>query len=359
MTLMERAQALVRGGNPRELYQLLTDCLEAGTLEALTAVQLLAEDMHGDIMFNFELKAPAAWCLVAWGPPGLQALLEMTRRTPTSKNFSFAFQLFSTLAAGERPADLWLNDALRERVDAKVQDWDGLFESAQARLNELVLDIPDDDEAASRSAMAIQFLSLTRPGAVKALFLAMSARWLSIGARTLAAYDRLLAEHPSDEPRIHAFLEAHPQLLDPMVLECWSKPDLHGAAEPDFVLRRIDGSYLVVEIETPAKALTTADNQLSAHATHAIAQALEYKAFLIERFAEAAATFPAFQPPDCLVVLGLEGRLQDGQKRILRLENGMRAGLRIISFDWLLTRAQTVAHNVVHGRIDVRKFRMI
>jgi hypothetical protein len=37
----------------------------------------------------------------------------------------------------------------------------------------------------------------------------------------------------------------------------------------------------------------------------------------------------------------------------------MRAGLRIAGFDWLLTRARTVAHNVVHGRIDVRKVRMI
>lgn len=359
MTLIERAQTFVRGGEPAELYRLLTDCVEAGTLEALAAVQLVAEDMHGDITFNFELKAPSAWCLVAWGPSGLQALLEMTRRTPTSKNFSLAFQLLSTLAAGERPAEMWLNPTLRERVDAKVQDWDSLFLAAQARLNELVLDIPDDDEAAARSAMAIQFLSLNRTGAVKALFLAMSARWLSIGARTLAAYEALLAAHPSDEPRIHEFLEIHPQLLDPMVLECWSKPDLHGAAEPDFVLRRIDGSYLIVEIETPAKALATADNQLSAQTTHAIAQALQYKAFLMERFAEAAATFPAFQPPDCLVVVGLEGGLQEPQKRILRLENDMRAGLRIAGFDWLLTRARTVAHNVVHGRIDVRKVRMV
>jgi hypothetical protein len=319
----------------------------------------MAEHMYGGITFNFELKAPAAWCLVAWGPPGLQALVEMVRRTPTSKNYSLAFQILSTLAAGERLAEMWLGEDLRQRVDAKVRDWGALFEAAQVQLNEFVLEIPADDDAASRAAAAIQFLSLNRPGAVKALFLSMCARWLSVGSATLAAYQRLLTEFPNDEPRLHGFFEGHPQLLDPMVLDIWSKPDLHGAAEPDFVLRRIDGSYLVVEIETPGKSLTTADNQLSAHTTHAISQTLQYKAFLAERFAQAAATFPNFQSPDCLVVVGLEEGLVDGQKRILRLENDMRAGLRIVGFDWLLRRAQTVAYNVVHGRIDVRRVRMI
>ena len=159
-----------------------------------------------------------------------------------------------------------------------------------------------------------------------------------------------MTDRSDDEPAFHTFLEKHPQLVDPMVLDVWSKPDLHGAAEPDFVLRRIDGSYLVVEIETPGKALTTADNQLSAHTTHAIAQTFRCRAFLMERFGQAAATFPQFQSPDCLVVVGLEQGLLKGQKRILRLENEMRAGLRIVGFDWLLTRAQTVARNVVEGR---------
>ena len=79
MTLLERAQRFVSQPAPDKLEHLLYDCVSAQTLDGLTAVQLLAEDMYGRITFNFELKCPAAWCFVAWREQGLQALLEMAR----------------------------------------------------------------------------------------------------------------------------------------------------------------------------------------------------------------------------------------------------------------------------------------
>ena len=143
-----------------------------------------------------------------------------------------------------------------------------------------------------------------------------------------------------------------------MALDVWSKPNLHGAAEPDFVIRRFDGTYLVVEIETPGKALVTNDAQLSAHTTHAITQALHYREFLVRRSTDASNTFPQFQTPDCLVVIGLERPPNTRQQQTLGLENNIRAGLRIVGFDWLVERARTLTRNLVEGHIDVRRVRM-
>ena len=80
---------------------------------------------------------------------------------------------------------------------------------------------------------------------------------------------------------------------------------MHGALQPDFIIRRADDSYLVVEIECPGKLLLTKSGQLSQEAVHAEKQALDYESFLSERIAEARAHFPNYRRADCLAVVGL------------------------------------------------------
>ena len=358
MTLIERAQEFISRPAPRELEHLLHDCISAESIEGLIAVQLLAEGMYDGMTYNFEIKCPAAWCLVAWQERGLEAIVEMSLRTHTLKNYSIAFQILGTLSSQQRFSNLWPTASLRRLIESRVTSWEETFDAARTQLNVLALSIPSDDDAALYTADSMQSLYLTAPDAVKSLFLAVCARWLSVGPSTLSEYENLLINRPADESAFHRFFEGHIQLLDPMALDAWSKPRLHGAAEPDFVIRRIDGTYLVVEIETPSKTLVTNDGQLNAQTTRAITQALHYREFLVCRSTEASTTFPQFQTPDCLVVIGLEQRLNAKQRRTLSLENRIRAGLHIVGFDWLAERARTLARNLVEGRIDVRRVRM-
>ena len=359
MSLIEKAKEFVARGTWEDLERLLQDCVTTGTVEALAAVQILAEDMYGGLTYNSELKRCAATCLVRWKGAGVRALGEIAQRTPTLKNYSIALAMLSRLAAGGKLKGTWVGASLMELVEARVGDWDEVAEAARVELNALALSIASDDDAAFWAACAIQELAVI-DGAkeVKALFLAMAARWLAVGPRTLLAYEELLGSNPDEETQFHAFFESHPELLDPMTLEVWSKPDLHGAAEPDFVIRRIDGTYVVVEIETPGKALVTSGLQVSARTTQAVAQALGYRAFLVERWAEAAARFPGFQTPECLVVIGMERDLSVEQRHVLRRENEGRGGLRIVGFDWLAERARVLGRNVVEGSMDVRRVRM-
>lgn len=357
--LIEQAQEFVCQPAPRGLKPLLHACLSAANLDGLRAVQLLAEDMYGGYTYNTELKHSAAWCLVAWQEQGLRALLEMAERTPTTKNYSLAFQILATLSAGEGLESRWISQDTRALVEARVEDWGRLLSVAGALLKELALSIDSDDDAALYAATPLMSLSFIRPTVARSLFLAMAARWLAVGPKTLSEYRSVLAEARDDEPALQMFFEEHSQLLDPTALDVWSKPDLHGAAEPDFVIRRIDGSYLVVEIETPGKPIVTKRKQLSAHASQAIAQALRYRAFLVDRFAESSSTFPSFRVPTCLVVIGLERELDPGQVDVLRLENEDRSGLQVVGFDWLAERAEALARSVVEGRRGLERVRMI
>jgi hypothetical protein len=81
-----------------------------------------------------------------------------------------------------------------------------------------------------------------------------------------------------------------------MAVQVWPQPNLFGFRFPDFVVRRADDSYLVVEIEKPSKALVTAGGQLSADVTHAEQQTTDYRSYLMQHFADMRLHFPAHRP---------------------------------------------------------------
>jgi hypothetical protein len=137
-----------------------------------------------------------------------------------------------------------------------------------------------------------------------------------------------------------------------------AQPNLHGARRPDFVIRRFDNSYVVVEIETPGKQLITEGNQLGSWATHAVAQVTEYRRF-IERFPGRQNHFPDLDEISCLIVVGLERSLNAQQRQALRNDNRQRHGLQIVGFDWLARRGHAVRENIIRSGIEVRHARVI
>ena len=352
MTLIDRATGFIEGGHPTELSQLLADCVAAGNSEGLLAVQLLARDMYGGITFNWELKAPAAYCLLAWGQGGLKALVENALEEPTSKNFSLAFQLLSSIADGHEPqstASFVSAFQLRQAVSSAVGNWNDLALAARSRLHELMLSIDNDDQAGIYVATSLMGLSLLEPSSIRHLSHALALRTTAVGPRVLTAYDDLLVRAGNDESVFQHFFERHPLLLDSRAFQVWGKPDLHGKLEPDFIIRTYDDNYVIVEIETPAKRLVTKRGNLSADATHAIDQVLEYQDYLGTHIAEASVAFPQFTSSIGLVVVGCEASLNDNQKDVLRRVNQSRPNIRIVGFDKLAGTAKAVTGNVIHG----------
>jgi len=361
MSLLDKAAKVTSSGGQSHVMALLNECLDARNAEALVATQRLFEDMYDGFTLNTEMKMPAAYCLLAWGEQGLECMMESVRRTPTIKNVSLAMQILASVAAGEKVIRIqWIfSPEMHERVFASVPDWGAVARAARRHLSALVLSFPGDDDAAIAASSAITFLSVSRSDAAKSLLVALATRWLAISTPTLTAYADLIRTSPDDEPLFQSFFEKHPQLLDPMAFQVWTKPDLHGFKEPDFVIRRTDNSYVVVEIETPGKTLMTAASQISAQVTQAVAQSTSYRSFLRERFAEAATVFPSFQDPECLVVIGLEEKLTGGQRAALLHENQHRAALKIVGFDWIASRAAAIAQNIIESRVDVQRIRMV
>jgi hypothetical protein len=361
VALRDDVEEYIKHGHPKELYALLDACAKDASVDALVCVTRLFEDMYGGITFNFELKAPAAWELACWGEQGLDQLVAATMKAPASKNVSLCLQILTALASGqtfEEPPLFWSKSG-SVRLGTLLKTNPSLRNYARSKLIAFLLSVEDEDDLIGMIATGFSRASFSNggTGAAKELFAAVSTRWLTVSEPLLSRYEALIADYPGDEPAFQAFFTEHPQVLDPMAKEIWPEPDLHGALIPDFVIRRFDNSYVVVEIETPAKQLVTAGNQLSSWATHAVAQVAEYRRF-IERIPTAQTHFPNIDEVTCLVVIGMEGGLNPDQEQVLRNDNRQRHGLQVVGFDWLARRGRAVRENMIKMGVEVKRARV-
>lgn len=61
----------------------------------------------------------------------------------------------------------------------------------------------------------------------------------------------------------------------------------------------------------------------------------------------------------CLVVIGLEGALGPSQMQALRNDNRQRHALKIVGFDWLASRAETMRDNMVRSTVRRHSVRVV
>jgi hypothetical protein len=332
----------------RDLYGWLLGSAQDGGQRALRDVAEFARQDDETLT-----QRPAAAALLAWGEPGLAALAQNAITTPRVKNIIAALQLLAHVASKTEilVGHLYIHDEqLLRTINATIAN-DAIRSVARTHLQEVLVRVPTD-ELLIPLGSTFSFLGLAGEAPSQELIRAMSARWLKIGPSTIACYEDLLTSDADNEPAFQEFLSLHPQLLDPMATQVWAQPDFHGAHEPDFLIRRADSSYLVVEIECPSKLLLTQAGQLSADATHAEKQATDYRSFLSERIVEVRQHFPGYRGCECLVVVGLEDRLTTSQSSALANVNGARHNVRIVGFDWLGRRARSIVENMSAGDVE-------
>lgn len=350
------------GANPQVLNSLLQRCMDDGGTKAMSYVSRLFEDDYGGITYKWELKEPAGFALLYWQQAGLDELARAAAQSPRSSNTNIAFDILSSAASGEFStmlSDHWWGD-LKTRVTQSGGLSTEMQHHARRTLVELVLGAKDEDDLLLSLGMVFQrhYAKMDGVNAAKNLVQAVASRWFAVGDRTLQEYQELIEAFPDDEPSFQKFFEANPQFLDPMAVEVWPEPNLFGSRKPDFVVKRSDGSYLVVEIECPSKAMITKAGHPSADVTHAEHQATDYRKYMMGHISNVKDVFPGFSEPDCLVVVGLEETLSKDQKAALASLNDARHRLKVVGFDWILDRAKKISENVAEHGVVVSVTRM-
>ncbi len=309
-------------------------------------ISAIAENADG-----LEEIFPAYVALATWGENGFEEITRIALAGETVKIVSAALTVLSSIVEhGRILGTVFVEQNILNIANERISIQDCL--SARHALTAMVMAIPTEDLMLPLSQSFMHY-ALGAMEAPKILSLVISSKWMKFGPAVLDRFEQMLITHADDEPAFQAFFCVYPQMLDPMAVKVWSQADLHGAVEPDFVLQRVDDSYLVVEIETPGKLLMTQDGQLASGATHAEKQVNDYCAFLNERSIEARHLFPNYRSADKMAVIGLHSRLNPQQIRALSILNETRHKLVTVGFDWLLDRARRVLQNLSEGEIQV------
>lgn len=160
--------------------------------------------------------------------------------------------------------------------------------------------------------------------------------------------DRLIKEFEdlvlSNAPEAHyqSFLEENPVFLDPLAAEVFNRKRLGEELVTDFVVRRHDGLYVVVEIEKPQDRLFTGGNDLSASFTHASGQVLDFQGWVAENVAYAQKSLPGIESPRGLVIMGRRSDLTEQQGAKLRRWVGNSRNIEVSMFDDLVVTARAL-----------------
>lgn len=360
MTLQDDVRRFIdQEATPDRLVVLIDRCLDEGGAVGLACLRQMAESDYGGMTFKFELQSPAASSLLLFGEAGLRELYDIALHNLDRRQAKMSLELLASIAAGSGTAPLSLVDQeFAIHLDDHLKKHPTLSDIAQRYLTEIVLAYRDEDDLIMSVGSALSNLTTSSKPAARKLFEAISARWLAISAPVLSDYQALLTSDADNEATFQKFLTIHPHILDPFAVEVWPQPDLYGFKAPDFIIQRADNAYVLVEIECPAKKLVTGRKQVAAEVTHAVSQVTDYDQFLTKKFGDLEKYFKGWDLPELLVVCGLERELDSEQTLALRNFNrGSRA--KVVGFDWLAQRANAVSDNVLRGKINVSKIRLV
>ncbi len=192
------------------------------------------------------------------------------------------------------------------------------------------------------------------------VFAALMARWFNFSPIGLDNYQKLVSNSKTTESEVHNFLKSAPYVLEPFHAQIWSKPKFGEKLIPDFLIRSMDNNYTIVEIEQPSFSIITKSGELSAKATHAKRQALDFRNWAINNSLYAIQTYKNIYRPFCLVVIGNESTLSAMQAERLKQENESTQGvLKIVGFDWLYARAKATFDNIVKFGFERNTFKSV
>jgi len=136
------------------------------------------------------------------------------------------------------------------------------------------------------------------------------------------------------------FLKQHPVILDPLSAEVVPKHKLGTDLVTDFVIRRHDNRYIVVEIEKPQDSMMTQSGDFSAPFTHAVGQVLDFQGWVSENVAYAQKHLPLIENPHGLLVMGRRTGLTKQQEKKLRLWCANSRTIEVVTFDDLVTKGR-------------------
>lgn len=347
-------------GSPLGVSQVVSELYKQNDEAALDLCIRLALSDYGGITFKTEYQNIGLIGTLHWGIYGIKKLGETAIKNDSHRSTSSITRLLSYISSkslSELPF-LQINLPSVKQIDVasdkyKTVEWTN---TAKEILIDFVKSVETDENFPMGIVNNLGFA--INEIAQEHVFAALIARWFNFSSNGLKQFSDLITSTGKAEIEFQNFLIANPYILEPFHAQIWSKPKFGEDLIPDFLIRSMDNSYTVVEIEQADFSIMTKAGELSAKTTHAKRQALDFRDWAINNSLYASQRFQNIYRPYCLVVIGRETELDEMQAQRLKQENESTQGiLKIVGFDWLLNRAKMTLDNLVNFGFDRHTFK--
>ncbi|MGE7999715.1 Shedu anti-phage system protein SduA domain-containing protein [Lysinibacillus sp. NPDC093190] len=171
---------------------------------------------------------------------------------------------------------------------------------------------------------------------------------IKINRKVINNFEKLINTANLTEEEYQKYLFNHPVLIDPLAKEIIPKQRLGSDYITDFVIRKFNDEYVLVEIEKPTTPIFTKANDFTSHFTHALGQVLDFQDWVERNIAYANNLMPSITAPKGLLILGMMSVLTEEQKRKIRRFNINNQGkVRVLTFDEVLENARKLYKNLI------------
>jgi hypothetical protein len=195
---------------------------------------------------------------------------------------------------------------------------------------------PDKERAATDLMRSIVFEVFTEPA-------------IKITSRLIVAFEILISENYSEEV-YQRFLTQNPVFIDPLASEVIPKQKLGLEHVTDFVIRRLDDEYILVEIEKPQDTIFTGTNDFTARFTHAYGQVLGFQEWVDAHGEYARSLMPGIFSPKGVLIIGMRNELSAEQTAKLKRLNINSRSIEVLTYDDLIRKAKDLYQNIHRKR---------
>jgi len=345
---------LIENSSWTGIIKKLQELVESDDKESVSTLKEFLLEKVGHLYMKHDVPRLASLALLRKGPEGVRTLGEVIHHAPGS---IYPAAIFETLWHASRgrttTAMVWDMEPPASFGEPLPPE---TVNAAQETLGELILEstVNEDIFAPLMEFLHLSWVSyrLMRKADEKGrfpgeIFEVLTEGRIKISKRLLSEFESMMNECNPEES-YQLFLKANPVFLDPLASIVISKQRLGIECVTDFVIRRLDSRYVLVEIEKPHDKIFTTANDFTAPFSHAFGQVLDFQQW-VEAHAEYARNLmPGISSPRGLLIIGRSSDLTEDQKQKLERFNANSMRVDVRTFDQVAFEARRLYENIHH-----------
>ena len=178
-----------------------------------------------------------------------------------------------------------------------------------------------------------------------AVFSIFAESSIKISRRLIEELKSLVKKEVREE-EYQRFFAKHPVFLDPLANTVIPKQSLGSEFITDYVIKRLDNEYLVVEIEKPQDGLFTQNNDFTANFIHAFGQVIDFQEWVDAHGEYARSRMPGISSPRGLLIIGRKTNLSQTQLSKLKRYVINSQFVEVLTYDDVIERAENLYNNI-------------